>query len=423
MLRSIQETVQSLMGVAIDAFEAPQATGVRLRHEEPAAEMDVDEVLVEMNGAGIREALRLVLDNELSSPDLLLVEEPEIHLHPALEMSMLRYLKTASGRSQIFVTTHATNFLDTSEMRNVYLVSREPWVQVRLLDYAEAEEAIPAQLGLRLSSLFMFDKLVFVEGASDEAVLRELSSKVGVNLGRAGVGFVAIGGARNFTHYATEATLRFLTKRRVKLMFILDRDESTDEEIARLRSLVADSATLEILDRREMENYLAIPRPLAEFIELKRDLAGLPPLDVSAEQVGALLQEVADELREATINRRITRAFCKPVYPSRERLLNDLDGAAVEAKLCEEVGRLRNELEARVEQMRAMAEEERRLVNEQWGSRKLHLVPGDELLDGVCQRFDTRFRKERDAHRLASLLQRTEVPEALVVLLGRVVAE
>jgi putative ATP-dependent endonuclease of the OLD family len=131
VLRNIQDTVQSLLGVRIDAFES-ERTGVASGGDSHA-EMDVDEVLVEMNGAGIREALRLVLDNELGSPKLLLVEEPEVHLHPALELSTLRYLKSASSRSQIFVTTHSTNFLDTSEMRNVYLTRRDPWVSVTLL--------------------------------------------------------------------------------------------------------------------------------------------------------------------------------------------------------------------------------------------------------------------------------------------------
>ena len=100
----IQEIVQSLLGVSIDAFES-ERTGAGT--SDARAEMDVDEVLVEMNGAGIREALRLILDYELSQPQLLLVEEPEIHLHPALELSMLRYLKSASSRTQI--APHHTN--------------------------------------------------------------------------------------------------------------------------------------------------------------------------------------------------------------------------------------------------------------------------------------------------------------------------
>lgn len=49
-LRTVQQTVRALLGVSLDAFES-EARG------ESRAEMDVDDFLVEANGAGIREAL------------------------------------------------------------------------------------------------------------------------------------------------------------------------------------------------------------------------------------------------------------------------------------------------------------------------------------------------------------------------------
>lgn len=110
---------------------------------------------MEVNGSGIREALRLVLDTEFSDPDLLLVEEPEIHLHPALEMNTMRYLKRVSAVRQVFVTTHSTNFMDTVEPQNVYLVSKDRATTTTKLGFQDAEERIPEELGLRLSSLFM----------------------------------------------------------------------------------------------------------------------------------------------------------------------------------------------------------------------------------------------------------------------------
>jgi AAA ATPase domain len=120
-LREIQTTVDTLLGVEIDAFRSERRTS----RDEPEAELDVDRFLVQVNGAGVREALRLILDYEFERPNILLVEEPEIHLHPALELGMMRYLKTIGRECQIFVTTHSTNFLDTAEMRNVYLTANK----------------------------------------------------------------------------------------------------------------------------------------------------------------------------------------------------------------------------------------------------------------------------------------------------------
>ena len=53
----------------VDAFQARDRTGER------TAEMDVDNFLVEANGAGIRESLRFILDLELKNTSLLLLEE------------------------------------------------------------------------------------------------------------------------------------------------------------------------------------------------------------------------------------------------------------------------------------------------------------------------------------------------------------
>ena len=130
-LTQIQTVVKGLLGVSVDAFDASDAdepirttSAYRGREAQRSAEMDVDEFLVEANGAGIREALRIVLDVELSKPHIILLEEPEVHLHPGLEKLLHSYLVSKSRKSQIFVATHSTNFIDVSSTQNVYTISR-----------------------------------------------------------------------------------------------------------------------------------------------------------------------------------------------------------------------------------------------------------------------------------------------------------
>ena len=86
--------------------------------------MDIDDFLVETYAAGIREALRIVLDIELKKPDLVLIEEAEVHLHPGLEKALHNYLVEKGKERQIFLATHSTNFLDVYARQNVYIVSR-----------------------------------------------------------------------------------------------------------------------------------------------------------------------------------------------------------------------------------------------------------------------------------------------------------
>ncbi|NER06645.1 MAG: AAA family ATPase, partial [Okeania sp. SIO3C4] len=49
---------------------------------------------------------------EFEQPNILLIEEPEIHLHPALEISMMRYLKRITPKG-----TH--NITDLKANKNV----------------------------------------------------------------------------------------------------------------------------------------------------------------------------------------------------------------------------------------------------------------------------------------------------------------
>jgi hypothetical protein len=400
VLRTIQDTVSALMGISIDAFRSEEAG-------ETSAELDVDNFLVQANGSGIREALRVVLDYEFAKPSFLLVEEPEVHLHPALEVAVMRYLKRISADTQVFITTHSTNFLDTAEMRNVYLVGKdEQGTSIERLSVEDAEVEIPRELGIRLSSLFMYDTLVFVEGPSDEAIMRELAAVLSVNLSEANVGFVTLGGVGNFTHYAAEGTLNFLSRRQVRLLFILDRDERDDADVEKLRNRLSDDV-LHVLTRRELENYLLIPEAIAALINEKMPSTITPSRVVNREEVQASLSEAADELQQLAIDLRIFRTTCRPVFPRHEGLKPGTEG--VLERSATEVERLIAELQERQVVASQLAADYKLEVERRWATEKLHIVPGSTLLNRVFERFGLRYKKERDGARMASMLKESDI--------------
>ncbi|AOW99009.1 hypothetical protein BJP34_05720 [Moorena producens PAL-8-15-08-1] len=410
-LRAIQNTVSALLGVDIDAFAAKDSPMYSIR-EEPEAELDVDKFLVEVNGSGIREALRLILDYELNHPNILLVEEPEIHLHPALETSIMRYLKTIGKDCQIFITTHSTNFLDTAEMNNVYLASRHTSTNIKLINVEEEEESILRELGIRLSSIFMFDRLVFVEGPTDEDVIREWALICNINLAQASVGFVSMGGARNLAHFATEATINFLTKRRISIFFVIDRDERDVSEIDRLTDRIGDNAKLIVLKKRELENYLLCPRAISKFIEYKHLLAGEKTDNIpiiSESDIETAIDTCADDLKDFVIERKVTKITCSPIYPNRSAVLSDDSDKSLLTKLKNEYQRQRQELSKTEQDLEEIIKEQTCQVKKIWQSKKKDLVPGDILLDNVCQRFDVRFNKQKDSARLAALMEENEI--------------
>ena len=418
-LRSIQDTITALLGVQVDAFQgALPSTNPQTGRAESSAELDVDNFLVEVNGSGIREALRLILDYEFVQPHILLVEEPEIHLHPALETSMMHYLKNISVNCQVFLTTHSTNFIDTAEMENIFLVSKSDSTQVQLLNIEEAEALIPQELGIRLSSLFMFDRLVFVEGITDSEILHEWATTLKVNLSQANVGFITTDGSRNYTHYARSDVLSFLTKRRVKIWFLLDRDERTDSDVARLEKSLGEKASLKVLKKREIENYLLSPRAIVEFIKLKRKLSSSSDsanISVPTEDaIRRLLDEKADELKQITIDKCVVRLSCRSIHPSLEPLFSSKQEMSITQKVIDENQKMIQELEETNEKVEEIYLAESARIDEMWQTSKLDLVPGDHLLDMVCRKYDVRYKKkEQDGSRLASLMHENEIDKEI----------
>jgi putative ATP-dependent endonuclease of the OLD family len=411
-LETIQQTVRELLGVKLDAFEAETPAA-----RSGAAEMDVDDFLIEANGAGIREALRIILDLELKNPKIVLIEEPEVHLHPGLSRVLAGYLREKSEEMQMFVTTHSTDFVDSVSFQYVFLVSRDARNRTSS-QTVEAEEGalrIPAELGLRLSTVFMFDRLIFVEGPSDESVLRELAKKIQVDLTKANVGFVYMAGARNFAYFAAESTLELLSRRRIQMWFVTDRDENTDAETERMMERLGGRAKLKVLLKREIENYLLDGSAIVNFLEEKQRAGGISGPKPSREDVERVLTEQASGLREEVIRLRTERQLLTPVFLRTRTNIGTIEE------------RIKNSITAlgeRLDKIEGVKSSITREIDESWAARALDYVPGTVLLERIAKQFGVGFSKDKgDSERLARYVPAASVDAEIRGLLCDVIRE
>ena len=375
------------------------------------AELDVDNFVVEINGSGIKEALRLLLDIEFEEPSLMIVEEPEIHLHPGLETALMRHLEEVSKNRQVFITTHSTNFLDTAAVQNIYLVSKDTSTTAQLLDRTEVEELVPAELGIRLSSLFIYDRLVFVESQSDEDIIRTWANTLGVNLDRANVGFIHMGGSRNLSYFAGGSTLSFLAKRRVKMWVLIDRDEKDDEDIDKIKQRLGEDVHTSVLNKREIENYLIHAKVLAETIEDKLKESGSRSETVpTIEEIKDLIKQSADSLKKITILKRVAKTVCQPLYPDRSQLFENIGEMTIETRMEEQV----QSWATRLSELRSLiameTERQTSAIESQWQGQSLDIVPGDMLIDKVFSNYGLRFLKNRgDGVEIARRMSHDEI--------------
>ncbi len=112
---------------------------------------------------------------------LMLIDEPEVFLHPGAQRNLFGVLERMSSRdNQVIMSTHSTVFIDTTFLHNVVLLKlSEGAVEVLQLPVkpedpeaaARTHALIREDLGIRNSDIFFSNVVVLCEGKSDERFL------------------------------------------------------------------------------------------------------------------------------------------------------------------------------------------------------------------------------------------------------------
>ena len=213
-------------------------------------------------GTGVEQLLMTLTVGLMEAPPFtLVVEEPETNLHPAAQRALLGLLQSWAIDRQVIVATHSTVMLDWSPGGDrLWLVTRNQGTsQVEPVN----QDPLPLlrSLGVRLSDVLSADRVLVVEGPSDEDVLAawfpELlrNPRVAVLYGEGGDNAVRGDQLASWLAGTDRAGLR-------QVLYLRDRDELSQAALNRL----AAAPTLYVLKRRELENYLLEPAALASVL-------------------------------------------------------------------------------------------------------------------------------------------------------------
>ena len=114
----------------------------------------------------------LAENEEATKINLFLIEEPENHLHRALQLSLSRYLFNESDSKYLFLTTHSSLILAEMDQVNLVRIYNSNKINSASIFYEVPKEYknLRLKLNKELSEAIFADRVLLVEGPSEEVL-------------------------------------------------------------------------------------------------------------------------------------------------------------------------------------------------------------------------------------------------------------
>ena len=331
-----------------------------------------------------------------SESDVLVVDEPEVYLHPEVQRQLLGILRDV--RPDIVLATHSAEILSEADPSDILLVDKSLQSARRLRDIEGVQRAldvIGSIQNVTLTELARNRRIVFVEGLHDYKIIRRFAKTLNYTELAAGRGLTALesGGFESWSKVQALAWgFRNTLGAELRIAAIYDRDYRCDKESAGLTSdLEKEIEFAHFHHRKEIENYLLCPRVLQRaakkaVLERARRTGRESGTDCNIDEI---LESITKQLKSECSGQYISR-YCTYFRSS------GMDQATLTTEALDIFDKQWSGMESRVE-----------------------IVPGKEVLRAVRDRLQESHRITLTDWRIIDCYRAEEVPEDLTELLRR----
>jgi energy-coupling factor transporter ATP-binding protein EcfA2 len=328
--------------------------------------------------------------------NLIIIDEPEVYLHPDVQRQLLSILREANP--DIIIATHSTEILSEADPSEILLIDKSKVSAKRLRDIEGVQQAldsIGSIQNITLTQLGRTRKIVFIEGAGDYKIIRRFAKKMGLENLASGSDLTPLesGGFSSWERVKSLAWgLKETLQADIKICAVYDHDYWCDEQILETeKTLNKELVFAHIHSRKEIENYLLVPDVLARAFE-----KAITEKEKRSDAALSNLEKMEDILEKITSSERV---IIQGQYIGKYNEHHKYSGRDAGTLTAEAISRFENK----------------------WTllPTRMEIIPGKKILRSLRTYVESNFGITLTNIKIIDEFRQNEVPGDLIVLLNK----
>lgn len=275
MFTVIERAMDHHFGMKLEEIEFDENFGLEIR--VPYAEKG-NEFEIISAGSGLHQILQLVALLTWSESSIILLDEPDSHLHTSLQKKLFMFLEDLSRdfNLQLLIATHSRDFLASAPISSIIPVdiSERCLKPMQSMEHLLTEFKRQGELSnLDIACLYNSKSCLFVEGTDDYDILITLAERLGSDIfsgEKQAIMFPFKGKDKMWSIPTLVDIFQSMIGAEIRWFLLRDRDALAPEIMEGLYSKLENLgiANHHIWNMYEIENYLLDPRPITRIINL-----------------------------------------------------------------------------------------------------------------------------------------------------------